>query len=105
MGYQVVLHERDDGSQNRKNETRNLGLKSIVDRENTIVSELVNDAAKQRDVSADLINTSQKLASILSKLTYVANQIYYVIENAYMSNTTKTQKMLDIEEQARDFYR
>ena len=39
MGYQVVLHERDDGKENRKNETRNLGLQSIINREVVLISD------------------------------------------------------------------
>ena len=95
-GSQVVLHERDDGALNRKNETRNLGLQSIVDREDITVAQLVNDAAKQRDVSADLVLTINKMNTIIHNLTYVANQIYLVIQDAYMSDTTKTSKLLDI---------
>lgn len=95
-GSQVVLHERNDGKENRKNETRNLGLQSIVDREDTIVSQLVNDASKQRDVSADLVNTISKMNSIIHNLTYIANQIYIVVQDAYMADTTKTSKMVDI---------
>lgn len=95
-GTQVVLHERDDGAENRKNETRNLGLQSIVDREDITVQQLVNDAAKQRDVSADLVNTINKMNTIIHNLTYIANQIYNVIQDAYIANTDKTQKMIDI---------
>ena len=95
-GSQVVLHEKDSGKENRKNETRNLGLQSIVDREDITVAQLVNDAAKQRDVSADLVLTINKMNTIIHNLTYVANQIYLVIQDAYMSDTTKTSKLLDI---------
>lgn len=95
-GVQVVLHERDDGTTKRKDETRNLGLQSIVDREDITVAQLVNDAAKQRDVSADLVATIQKMNNIIHNLTYVANQIYLVIQDAYMADTTRTAKLSEI---------
>ncbi len=41
MGYQVVLHPRDDANNAEKNETRNLGLQSIVNREDTVTAELI----------------------------------------------------------------
>lgn len=99
-GSQVVLHERDDGKENRKNETRNLGLQSIVNREDTVTAELIYDASKQRDVAASITLTIEKLNSIIGTLTWIGNSIYNVIQNAYMSDTTKTQKFVDIQQQA-----
>ena len=100
MGYQVVLHERDDGKQNRKDETRNLGLQSIVNREDTITSELIYDASTQRDVAASINETIQKMNSIIINLTWIGNAIYDVIQDAYMADTSKTQKFVDIQTQA-----
>lgn len=100
MGYQVVLHERDDGKQNRKDETRNLGLQSIVDREDTVTSELIYDASTQRDVAASINETIQKMNSIIINLTWIGNAIYDVIQDAYMADTSKTQKFVDIQTQA-----
>ena len=40
-GVQVVLHEPDGGTEHRKNETRNLGLQSIIHRENTLAEMIV----------------------------------------------------------------
>lgn len=99
-GYQVVLHERDDGKENRKNETRNLGLQSIINREDTITSELIYDASTQRDVAASINETIQKMNSIIINLTWIGNTIYEVIQDAYMANTSKTQKFIDIQTQA-----
>lgn len=100
MGYQVVLHERDDGKQNKKDETRNLGLQSIVDREDTVTSELIYDASTQRDVAASINETIQKMNSIIVNLTWIGNAIYDVIQDAYMADTSKTQKFVDIQTQA-----
>ena len=99
-GYQVVLHERDDGKTSRKNETRNLGLQSIVNREDTITSELIYDASTQRDVAASINEAIQKMNSIIINLTWIGNAIYGVIQDAYMANTSKTQKFVDIQNQA-----
>lgn len=100
MGYQVVLHERDDGKENRKNETRNLGLQSIVNREDTITSQLIYDASKQRDIAASITLTIEKLNGIIGNLTWIGNSIYNVIQDAYMADTSKTQKFVDIQQQA-----
>ncbi len=99
-GYQLVLHNRDDAANSDKNVTRNTGLQSIVNREDTVTSELVYDASKQRDIAASITLTIEKLNGIIGNLTWIANSIYNVIQNAYMSDTTKTQKFVDIQQQA-----
>ncbi len=103
MGYQVVLHERDDGKENRKNETRNLGLQSIINREDTITSQLIYDASTQRDVAASINETIQKMNSIIVNLTWIGNAIYGVIQDAYMADTNKTQKFSDIQNQGLEY--
>lgn len=100
MGYQVVLHPRDDANNAEKNKTRNLGLQSIVNREDTVTSELIYDASKQRDIAASITLTIEKLNGIIGNLTWIGNSIYNVIQNAYMSDTTKTQKFVEIQQQA-----
>jgi len=99
-GYQVVLHPRDGANNAEKNETRNLGLQSIVNREDTITSELIYDASTQRDVAASINETIQKMNSIIINLTWIGNAIYGVIQDAYMADTSKTQKFVDIQNQA-----
>lgn len=105
IGTQIVLHERDDGKENRKNETRNLGLQSIIDREDSITAQLIFDASTQRDVAASIQRTIERLNGVISNLVWAANQIYNVIENAYMSEPDKTQKMIDILGEAYDICR
>lgn len=100
MGYQVLIHPRDDANNAEKNETRNLGLQSIVNREDTITSELIYDASTQRDVAASINETIQRMNSIIINLTWIGNTIYEVIQDAYMANTSKTQKFIDIQTQA-----
>lgn len=100
MGYQVVLHPRDDANNAEKNKTRNLGLQSIVNREDTVTAELIYDASKQRDIAASITLTIEKLIGVIGNLTWIANSIYNVIQNAYMSDTTKTQKLVEIQQQA-----
>lgn len=100
MGTQVVLHRKNEEASKQRNETRNLGLQSIVNREDTITAQLINDASKQLQATAQIKNDIQRLQSIMSTLTWAANQIYNVIENAYMSDTSKTQKFVDIQKGA-----
>lgn len=100
MGYQVVLHPRDDANNAEKNETRNLGLQSIVNREDTITSQLIYDASTQRDVAASINDTIQKMNAIIINLTWIGSAIYGVIQSAYMADTSKTQKFVDIQNQA-----
>lgn len=97
MGTQVVLHRKNEEASKQRNETRNLGLQSIVNREDTITAQLIDDASKQLQATAQIKNDIQRLESIMSTLTWAANQIYNVIENAYMSDTSKTQKFVDIQ--------
>ena len=100
MGTQVVLHRKNEESSKQRNETRNLGLQSIVNREDTITAQLIDDASKQLQATAQIKNDIQRLESIMSTLTWAANQIYNVIENAYISDTSKTQKFVDIQKGA-----
>lgn len=100
MGTQVVLHRKNEEASKQRNETRNLGLQSIVNREDTITAQLIDDASKQLQATAQIKNDIQRLESIMSTLTWAANQIYNVIENAYMSDTSKTQKFVDIQKGA-----
>ena len=100
IGTQIVLHPRDDANNAEKNETRNLGLQSIVNREDTVTSQLIYDASTQRDVAASINDTIQKMNSIIINLTWIGNAIYGVIQDAYMADTNKTQKFVDIQNQA-----
>ena len=83
-GNQVTLHERDDGAQNRKDETRNLGLQSIVNRENTDVSKIIGDANSQQTVAKEVIEIANKLARISSNLQWISDSIKEVLQTIYM---------------------
>lgn len=61
---------------------------------------MIYDASKQRDIAASITLTIEKLNGIIGNLTWIANSIYNVIQNAYMANTNKTQKLVDIQQQA-----
>lgn len=100
MGTQVVLHRKNEESSKQRNETRNLGLQSIVNREDTITAQLIDDASRQLQATSQIRIDVQKLESIMSTLIWAANQIYNVIENAYISDTSKTQKFVDIQKGA-----
>lgn len=100
MGTQIVLHRKNEEAAKQRNETRNLGLQSIVDREDTVTSQLISDASKQLQATAQIRTDIDKLNAILSTLTWAADQIYNVIEIAYMADTSKTQKFVDIQQGA-----
>ena len=84
MGSQIVLHERDNGTQNRKDETRNLGLQSIVNREDTEVGQIISDANQQQVVAKNVINTANKLATISKNLQWIADSISQILQTIYM---------------------
>lgn len=83
-GTQIVLHERDNGAQNRKDETRNLGLQSIVNKENSEVDSIIADANKQKSVANDVISIANKLTKISSNLQWIAESISEVLKIIYM---------------------
>ena len=83
-GSQIVLHERDNGAQNRKDETRNLGLQSIVKREDDEVGQIISDANQQQKVAKNVISTANKLAIISSNLQWIADSISQILQTIYM---------------------
>ena len=99
-GTQIVLHRHDDASIQNKDETRNLGLQSIVNRENEIVAELINDASRQGQVASQINQDIRRMNSIMSTLNWAANAIYNIIQDAYMADTSKTQKLVDVQKGA-----
>jgi hypothetical protein len=83
-GSQIVLHERDNGTQNRKDETRNLGLQSIVRREDEEVSQIISDANQQQVVARNVVSTANKLTTISRNLQWIADSISQVLQTIYM---------------------
>lgn len=83
-GSQIVLHERDNGAQNRKDETRNLGLQSIVNREDEEVGQIISDATQQQTVAKNVISTANKLTTISKNLQWIADSISQVLQTIYM---------------------
>ena len=83
-GSQVVLHERDDGKQNRKDETRNLGLQSIIHREDNEVSQIIGDATSQKQVAENVIAVANKLATISKNLQWISVALNQTLRRIYM---------------------
>ena len=71
-------------NQNRKDETRNLGLQSIVNRENTDVNKIIGDANSQQTVAKEVIEIANKLARISSNLQWISDSIKEVLQTIYM---------------------
>lgn len=99
---QIVLHAPDLDKNTNKNQTRNLGLQSIVARENQEVSEMITVAARQGQIATALTKDVQKMNKIVNTLLWAANAIYNIITVAYMADTSKTQKYATIQKEAKE---
>ena len=99
---QIVLHAPDLDKTTNKNQTRNLGLQSIVARENQEVAEMITVAARQGQIAASLTKDVQKMNKIVNTLLWAANAIYNIITVAYMADTSKTQKYANIQKEAKE---
>ena len=99
---QIVLHAPDLDKTTNKNQTRNLGLQSIVARENQEVSEMITVAARQGQIAAELTKDIHKMTKIVNTLQWAANAIYNIITVAYMADTSKTQKYATIQKEAKE---
>ena len=99
---QIVLHPSDIDKTTNKNQTRNLGLQSIVARENQEVAEMITVASRQGQIAASLTKDVQKMNKIVSTLLWAANAIYNIITVAYMADTSKTQKYATIQKEAKE---
>ena len=99
---QIVLHPSDLDKTTNKNQTRNLGLQSIVARENQEVAEMITVASRQGQIAASLTKDVQRMNKIVSTLLWAANAIYNIITVAYMADTSKTQKYATIQKEAKE---
>ena len=99
---QIVLHAPDLDKTTNRNQTRNLGLQSIVARENQEVAEMITVAARQGQIAAELTKDIYKMNKIVNTLQWAANAIYNIITVAYMADTSKTQKYATIQKEAKD---
>ena len=99
---QIVLHAPDLDKTTNKDQTRNLGLQSIVARENQEVSEMITVAARQGQIADALTKDIHKMTKIVNTLQWAANAIYNIITVAYMADTSKTQKYATIQKEAKD---
>ena len=99
---QIVLHAPDLDKTTNKNQTRNLGLQSIVAKENQEVAEMITVASRQGQIAASLTKDVQKMNKIVSTLLWAANAIYNIITVAYMADTSKTQKYATIQKEAKE---
>ena len=99
---QIVLHAPDLDKTTNKNQTRNLGLQSIVARENQEVAEMITVAARQGQIATSLTKDIQKMNKIVKTLQWAANAIYNIITVAYMADTSKTNKYATIQKEAKE---
>lgn len=99
---QIVLHAPDLDKNTNKNQTRNLGLQSIVARENQEVAEMITDASRTGQIATALTKDVQKMNKIVNTLLWAANAIYDIITVAYMADTSKTQKYAAIQKEAKE---
>lgn len=99
---QIVLHAPDLDKTINKNQTRNLGLQSIVARENQEVAEMITNASRQGQIASALTSDIIRMNKIVNTLLWAANAIYNIITVAYMADTSKTQKYATIQKEAKD---
>lgn len=98
----VVLHSSDLAKNTNKNQTRNLGLQSIVARENQEVAEMITDASRQGQIATSIAEDIQKMNRIVNTLLWAANAIYNIITVAYIADTSKTNKYTTIQKEAKE---
>ena len=99
---QIILHATDLDKTQNKNQTRNLVLQSIVARETQEVAEMITDAAKQGQIAASLTKDIQRMNKIVNTLLWAANAIYDIVTVAYMADTSKTNKYVTIQKEAKE---
>lgn len=99
---QIISHAPDLDKTADKNQTRNLVLQSIVARENQEVAEMITVAARQGQIAAALTKDIEKMNKIVNTLQWAANAIYNIITVAYMADTSKTNKYVTIQKEAKD---
>lgn len=99
---QIVLHASDLAKNTNKNQTRNLGLQSIVARENQEVAEMITDASRQSQIATSIAEDVQKMNRIVNTLLWAANAIYNIITVAYIADTSKTNKYTTIQKEAKE---
>lgn len=99
---QIVLHASDLAKNTNKNQTRNLGLQSIVARENQEVAEMITDASRQSQIATSIAEDIQKMNRIVNTLLWAANAIYNIITVAYIADTSKTNKYATIQKEAKE---
>ena len=99
---QIVLHASDLAKNTNKNQTRNLGLQSIVARENQEVAEMITDASRQSQIATSIAEDVRKMSKIVNTLLWAANAIYNIITVAYIADTSKTNKYTTIQKEAKE---
>ena len=99
---QIVLHASDLAKNTNKNQTRNLGLQSIVARENQEVAEMITDASRQSQIATSIAKDIQQMNRIVNTLLWAANAIYNIITVAYIADTSKTNKYTTIQKEAKE---
>lgn len=98
----VVLHPSDLAKNTNKNQTRNLGLQSIVARENQEVAEMITDAARQGQIATSIAEDVRKMNKVVNTLLWAANAIYNIITVAYIADNSKTGKYTTIQKEAKE---
>lgn len=98
----VILHSSDLAKNTNKNQTRNLGLQSIVARENQEVAEMITDAARQGQIATSIAEDVRKMNKVVNTLLWAANAIYNIITVAYIADNSKTGKYTTIQKEAKE---
>ena len=98
----VILHPSDLAKNTNKNQTRNLGLQSIVARENQEVAEMITDASRQGQIATSIAEDVRRMNKVVNTLLWAANAIYNIITVAYIADNSKTGKYTTIQKEAKE---
>ena len=101
-GNQIVLHERNDGPQNKKNTTRNTSLKSIAEKENNEVGSILYDVTVSANIIDDLDKVVQRLNNVfvnLSKASDIIKEVIYDYQTNRSSNGNYLRNAINCEKE------
>lgn len=103
-GSIVVLHNQDNAPNAVKDITRNLGLQSVVYNEATSAGLAISKAKTIEDLTNQLSTILASLSLELEEYIEATNRIYYLLQNAYYTNSTRTNRFTKLQNEAKKYF-
>lgn len=94
-GSQIILHPRDNSSKSFRDNTRNIGLQSVIYHENTGLNNVTNGVEEIRSQLNLYSELLLELSDRIKDYTLVCNKIWALLQNAYQARN-KTAKFLEL---------